>query len=148
MSRAAEMVEQWERDLLRTIRERMHELESFMPDRGRFCHEDPMYRFYQQSPKLYEIQERTREIASKLQSLAPHLPLHPQFLDIVSHGTGREINSEETDGWSESTKPILDGFLHAHFFLEMVCKYGKELRAPPKTIPSGWAAVLCLFGLR
>ena len=30
----------------------------------------------------------------------------------------------------------------------MVCKYGKELDEPPDSSPSGWAAVLYLYGLR
>ncbi len=32
--------------------------------------------------------------------------------------------------------------------LEMVVKYGQTLEAPPETLPSGWAAVLYLYGLR
>jgi hypothetical protein len=30
----------------------------------------------------------------------------------------------------------------------MVTKYGKELKEPPQLMPSGWAAVLELYGLR
>lgn len=30
----------------------------------------------------------------------------------------------------------------------MVCRYGRELEEPPKTLPSGWAAVLELYGFR
>jgi hypothetical protein len=30
----------------------------------------------------------------------------------------------------------------------MVCKYGKELDEPTDSLPSGWAAVLYLYGLR
>ena len=37
---------------------------------------------------------------------------------------------------------------HAKFFLEMVVKYGKEIDEPPEVLPSGWAAVLCLYDLR
>ena len=32
--------------------------------------------------------------------------------------------------------------------LSMVCKYGRELETPPKLLPSGWAAVLSLYGMR
>ena len=39
-------------------------------------------------------------------------------------------------------------FFHALFFLEMACKYGKHFSSPPKTMPSGWAALLYLFNLR
>jgi hypothetical protein len=30
----------------------------------------------------------------------------------------------------------------------MLVKYGLELEAPPCLLPSGWAAVLSLYGLR
>jgi hypothetical protein len=30
----------------------------------------------------------------------------------------------------------------------MVVQYGNELEAPPEMLPSGWAAVLCLYELR
>ena len=29
-----------------------------------------------------------------------------------------------------------------------MCKYGRELDEPPDSLPSGWAAVLYLYGLR
>ena len=43
---------------------------------------------------------------------------------------------------------LIEAFLHAKFFLEMVVKYGKELEAAQNLLPSGWAAVLCLYDLR
>jgi len=30
----------------------------------------------------------------------------------------------------------------------MAVRYGKELRRPPRSLPSGWAAFLYLFNLR
>jgi len=30
----------------------------------------------------------------------------------------------------------------------MCVKYGRELEKPPEILPSGWAAVLYLYGLR
>jgi len=42
----------------------------------------------------------------------------------------------------------LEAFFHAKYFLEMACKYGRELAEPPETLPSGWAALLCLYGMR
>ncbi len=56
----------------------------------------------------------------------------------------REVNQR----WVEATRPIVEAFFHAGYFLEMVCKYGKELEEPPDLLPSGWAAVLYLYGLR
>ena len=37
---------------------------------------------------------------------------------------------------------------HARYFLQQVCEYGRELDEPPTVMPSGWAAVLYLYGLR
>ena len=48
----------------------------------------------------------------------------------------------------EETRPILEAFFHARFFLEMAARYGAELGKPPQVLPSGWAAFLYLFGLR
>jgi hypothetical protein len=47
-----------------------------------------------------------------------------------------------------STRPIVEAFFHARYFLEMVCGYGRQLTEPPSPLPSGWAAVLYLYGLR
>jgi hypothetical protein len=70
------------------------------------------------------------------------------FQDIVKNGTGQEFRDEHNEHWPESTRPMLEAFFHARYFLEMVCKYGKQLNEPPTIIPSGWASVLYLFNLR
>jgi hypothetical protein len=43
---------------------------------------------------------------------------------------------------------MLEAFGHARYFLKMACKYGNELASPPNMMPSGWAALLYLYGLR
>jgi hypothetical protein len=43
---------------------------------------------------------------------------------------------------------MVEAFAHARYFLEMACKYGKELEEPPQIMPSGWASVLYLYDLR
>ena len=45
------------------------------------------------------------------------------------------------------TDARLEVFFHAHYFLEMACKYGCELKEPPDTLATGWAAVLYLYKL-
>jgi hypothetical protein len=47
-----------------------------------------------------------------------------------------------------SNDPILEAFFHARYFLEMACRYGRELEHPPNLLPSGWASVLYLYALR
>jgi hypothetical protein len=46
------------------------------------------------------------------------------------------------------TRPILEAFFHARYFLEMAVKYGGRLSVAPRVMPSGWAALLSLYGLR
>jgi len=55
---------------------------------------------------------------------------------------------EVNQRWGAATRPILEAFFHARYFLEMVCRYGRELNEPTDSLPSGWAAVLYLYGLR
>jgi hypothetical protein len=69
-------------------------------------------------------------------------------MEIVSEGTGKEYAVEMNQQWNEATRPIVEAFFHARYFLEMACKYGKELTEPPQPMPSGWAALMELYGLR
>jgi hypothetical protein len=50
--------------------------------------------------------------------------------------------------WDETTRPLVEAFFHARFFLEMAVKYADELNEPPSTLPSGWAALLYLYNAR
>ncbi len=86
--------------------------------------------------------------SASLQALAPNRPLNQRFMQIVHEGTGKEFTLEDNAHWPERTRPILEAFFHARYFLEMAVKYGRELEAPPNLLPSGWAAFLYLYGLR
>src|ERR1700722_16816965 len=105
--------------------------------------EDMTYRFYHQSFKVYITQEYTKQIVAKLQGLAPHLPLNDWFMNIVKHGTGRNFQMEDNQNWTEITRPMLEAYFHARYFLAMACKYGRELDTAPNIMPSGWGAPLC-----
>ena len=111
-------------------------------------YEDPIYRFYHQSCKVFYLQERTQEIVAKLQALAPALPMNEWFMEIIRQGTGKEFDLKDNENWTAVTRPILEAFFHARYFLEMACKYGKELESPPEIMPSGWAGLLYLYDLR
>jgi len=113
-----------------------------------WCYEDGVYRFYHQSFKVYDLQETTIAIVAALQALAPERQLNDWFRYIVAEGTGKTFQPDHNDHWLEATRPIVEAFFHARFFLEMVVKYGHELDAPPSVLPGGWAAVLCLYDLR
>ena len=138
-----------ETELLTTIAQSLPRLEGILQSMSsHWGYEDPVYRYYHGSFKVFILQEQTLEIVKALQDLAPDLPLAESFRQIVSEGTGREFTPEVNARWAAATRPIVEAFFHARYFLEMVCKYGRELTAPPEVLPSGWAAVLCLYGLR
>ena len=111
--------------------------------------DDRIYRFYHQSFKVYGLQPSTNEIVQALRALAPKTKrLHPWFEMIIAEGTGRVFKPEDNKNWLAVTRPILEAFFHAKYFLEMALKYGKKLRRPPTLLPSGWAAILSLYDLR
>jgi hypothetical protein len=111
-------------------------------------YEDPVYRFYHQSYKIYDLQQRTVEIVRVLQALAPETPLNEWFMTIVKRGTGKTFKLAHNKRWLSATRPIVEAFFHARYFLEMAVRYGKKLDAPPALLPSGWASLLYLYGLR
>lgn len=74
--------------------------------------------------------------------------MNESFTAIVREGTGKIFEREHNQRWLEVTRPILEAFFHALYFLEMAVRYGKELEQPPAQLPSGWAAFLYLYNLR
>lgn len=116
---------------------------------GHWFYEDGVYRFYHGSFKVFNLQEDTRQIVDALTRAAPEdRALCSLFLEIVKAGTGREFKIEDNQHWLERTSPIVAAFLHAKFFLEMAVRYAAEFDQPPQPMPSGWAALLCLYQLR
>ena len=112
--------------------------------------EDLVYRFWHQSWKVYGLQNLTLPIVERLRSLAPaaHEQLDAWFEQIVEDGTGRAFHHEVNQRWLEETRPIVEAFWHARWFLEVAVRYGAELESAPRLLPSGWAALLTLYGLR
>jgi hypothetical protein len=111
-------------------------------------YDDPIYRFYHQSYKVYHLQEMTTKIVSQLQALALGRHMDKWFKAIIKEGTGKQFTTKHNENWLKHTRPIVEAFFHSRYFLEMAVKCGKELEAPPEMMPSGWAALLCLYGLR
>jgi hypothetical protein len=110
--------------------------------------EDLVYRFYHQSFKVFAIQSLTTTIVDALQALLPEAAFDQRFTTIISEGTGKQFSYEMNARWDAAARPLLEAFFHANYFLKMTNKYGHELNEPPQTLPSGWAALLCLFNLR
>ena len=116
------------------------------------CHdhfaEDGIYRFYHGSFKVYWLQELTERIAAQLRQVMPEREPNPHFTQILREGTGLVFVKGQNKRWLDVTRPILEAFFHARYFLEMAVKYGRELDGPPCCMPSGWAALLYFYGLR
>ena len=138
-------------ELLAKIKEHLPELEALLQRMSsHWFYEDPIYRFYYQSFKVYSLQQETKEIVEALRKLAPEgASLCKTFEEIYLAGaSGKRFEMEHNQNWTTHTRPFVEAFLHAKFFLEMAVKYGKELDAAPNMLPSGWAALLCLYNLR
>lgn len=110
-------------------------------------YEDPIYRFYHQSFKVFHLQHRTEEVVRHLEALIPGRPLNPWFRTLVERGAGKTFSNDDNARWLEATAPILETFFHARYFLDMAVRY-RHLETPPNPLPSGYAALLCLFDLR
>jgi hypothetical protein len=110
-----------ENELLAHIKAKLPELERLLQEMdSHWGYEDPIYRFYHHSFKVYMLQDETRRIVDALKDLAQRgKSFCREFEEII-----------------------------AKYFLEMVVKYGRELEEPPHVLPSGWAAILCLYELR
>ncbi len=120
-----------ERELLAAIKRRRENLVRLLDDAsGHWSYEDPVYRFYHQSFKVFALQDTTRRIVAGLQDLLPARGLNPWFLQIVAEGTGHRFDLSCNKDWLCHTRPILEAFLHARFMLEMAVRYA-ELEAPP-----------------
>jgi len=137
-----------ERALLLSLRARRADLAAlFARHSDHWGLEDPVYRFYHQSFKVFALQSQTTEIVRMLSQLMPERSLNTWFTTIVAHGTGRTFVMSDNARWIDATRPILEAFFHARFFLEMAVRYSK-LESPPSPLPSGYAALLYLYDLR
>ena len=139
--------------LLQNIKKNMPELEKLLEEvRDHWGEEDSVYRFYHHSFKVYRIQEITERIVNALRKLhyKKDSELHRYFETIYLEGTCRNKEWQPSHNviWATTTRPFLESFFHAKYFLEMAVKYGKELEKSPNMLPSGWAALLCLYNLR
>jgi hypothetical protein len=135
-------------DLLMAMRQETPRLlQLFKRSNDRLGFEDPVYRFYHHSFKVFRLQSLTEEIVSELRSLLPGRELDPWFEEIVAQGTGKVFSAEMNVDWPRHTRPIVEAFFHARYFLEMTVRYA-GLPEAPTLLPSGWAALLCLYRIR
>lgn len=142
---------QMDNKLLTNIKNKLPELKALMEEiNSHWGYEDPVYRFYYQSFKVYSLQEQTKKIISALQSIAPmNQCFCEEFQEIIDSGTsGKKFKLTHNRNWTSHTRVFLEAFFHAKYFLEMAVKYGNELDKPPSMLPSGWAALLCLYNIK
>jgi hypothetical protein len=138
------------RELLSNLKAALPRLEEVLATyNDHWGYEDPIYRFYHHSFKVYSLQSATSVITDALRALAPGgQELNEWFLKIVDDGTGKVFEHSHNARWLDHTRPIVEAFFHARYFLEMAVRYGRTLEAPPNCLPSGWAAFLYLYNLR
>lgn len=113
-------------------------------------YEDFVYRFYHQSFKVYQLQDLNRQIADVLRSIAPEgTSFCPFFEELLQAGAGNvNFEAEHNLEWTHQTRPFLEAYFHAQYFLAMAVKYGQSLDQAPEILPSGWAALLSLYDIR
>jgi hypothetical protein len=67
---------------------------------------------------------------------------------IVGEGTGERFTMRVNRKWLAETRPILEAYFHARYFLEMAVTYGRGKNPPLNGMPYGWAALLYLYNIR
>jgi len=140
--------------LLSNIRAQLPQLQKLL-----YSYEDPIYRFYHHSFKVYNIQAQTQQLVGALESVAPAPnkdanftgKLNSWFLEIVRDGGAFDHKAwkhSHNQEWLQHTRPMVEAFFHAHYALQMAVKYAQEFETLPHGLPSGLAAVLEIYNLR
>ena len=149
--RTEEEVQKLNGELLKNIKNRLPELEELLRAVNEdHTYGDLIYRFYHGSFKVYWIQNTTLNMVKILKELAPKgvKEFNWMFEEILKKGTGKKFSEKHNASWMVHTRPMVEAFFHAKYFLEMAIKFGKELEEAPTCLPSGWAAILELYGMR
>lgn len=112
-------------------------------------YEDRIYRFYYESSKIYSLQGTTLKAVEIFKNIGQQADarLCDCFEEIILDGTGKNWKMADPN-WRRYQRSIVEAFLHTKYFVEMMVKYGRELETLPKILPSGWAAILMLYGQR
>lgn len=130
-----------ERTLIRNLKKRREVLEKLLEQiNSHWEIEDVVYRLYHGSYKAQFARDITAAILKELQGL--HRRRWKYRSDLF-----KQIMEEGLDQNAESRRWV-EAMLHARYFLEMAVKYSKEVNKPLQLLPSGYAALLYLYGLR
>jgi len=81
-----------DKKLLDNIKENLPKLVELMEEMSsHWFYEDPIYRFYHQSFKVYSLQEETKKIVEALKSLTPEgQTFCKEFQEIIDSGANRK----------------------------------------------------------
>jgi hypothetical protein len=141
--------------LLRNIKRHLHEFKKLQGEiNDHWGGEDGIYRLYHHSFKVYRLQDFTERTVKLLDQVDPKQKqageheYHAIFQEIVKAGTNHTFVQSHNEDWTKRARPIAEAFLHCQYLIDMIVKYGKELKDAPNLLPSGWAAVLSVFRLR
>jgi len=101
-----------------------------------WCYEDGIYRFYHESFNVYSLQHFTTEATRLFEEIdkaasIEEFKLDPYYRTIVGGGTGITFEPEYNQAWCQVTRPIVEAFLHAKYFVEMHVKYARALTKSP-----------------
>ena len=138
-----------ERQLLDVVKERLGEVDGLL-EMFESVEEDGVYRCYHQSLKAYSLQGAVKRAPRLFDELAPAgTDLNPWLVALCEDACAHQFDLARSNRhWQEETRPILEAFWHCHYFLRQLARYGRELDEPPRVMPYGWAAVLCLYNIR
>lgn len=136
-------VRRCERLLLKAIREAHPKLKELLKKvESHWEYEDLVYRFYHHSFKAHFAADLGNEVFDKLLSL---VPWGQHECPIFIRNLRKRCRGKKTQRRARADIELL---FHAHYFLKMAVKYGKKYKRGPRPLPSGYAALLCLYGLR
>jgi len=141
---------EFDRKLLTAIKTNLSELKELL-HKVESHSEDLWYRYYHQSFKVYMIQSETNAIVEMLKSLIPDHDLNEWFLNIIKDGTGKKFEYSHNKDWHNHTRPMLEAFSHAVYFLKQAIAHADE-EIPDEgemfCMSSGWAALLYFYNKR
>ena len=94
--------------LLKNLRAEKQSLENLLAScNDHWGYEDPIYRFYHQSFKVFFLQESTKSIVSALRALLPEQPINEWFEKIVNDGLGQSFTDQTNENWLAEVRPVL-----------------------------------------
>lgn len=140
----------YQKQLFASLKAQQSELEKLLASvMEEWSYDDLIYRYYHHSFKVYWLQGKTEKIHTALAALAPAgVKLNERYLHIYRNGMGRAFKRGHNRNWDFNTRPILEAFFHAKYFLEMAVKTAQTMEEPQPPLPSYYAGFLYLYNLR